>query len=277
MKSNMFVKIFIGIILFLFLIAGIGYVAKEKGLFEMKHADQENTSKDTNIISESKEFDAFENINIEASVNNIEIVSSNKYKVELKYDETYGKIDYKVENDTLKIAQNPYKKSMNIIVNNYIKIYVPKDVKVKNLNISLEVGNITLENLDINKSTFKSKVGNMEIKQCLVNEVDASVDKGNIDINESTINKNLKLKSDVGNSNLNGKFLGHINISENVGDIKLNIDENENLYNYKGSTNTGNLIINGKERGKVLDVYNNAQNNIELECRTGDITLDFKK
>lgn len=277
MKSNMFVKIFIGIILFLFLIAGIGYVAKEKGLFEMKHADQENTSKDTNIISESKEFDAFENINIEASVNNIEIVSSNKYKVELKYDETYGKIDYKVENDTLKIAQNSYKKSMNIIVNNYIKIYVPKDVKVKNLNISLEVGNITLENLDINKSTFKSKVGNMEIKQCLVNEVDASVDKGNIDINESTINKNLKLKSDVGNSNLNGKFLGHINISENVGDIKLNIDENENLYNYKGSTNTGNLIINGKERGKVLDVYNNAQNNIELECRTGDITLDFKK
>lgn len=277
MKSNMFVKIFIGIILFLFLIAGIGYVAKEKGLFEMKHADQENTSKDTNIISKSKEFDAFENINIEASVNNIEIVSSNKYKVELKYDETYGKIDYKVENDTLKIAQNPYKKSMNIIVNNYIKIYVPKDVKVKNLNISLEVGNITLENLDINKSTFKSKVGNMEIKQCLVNEVDASVDKGNIDINESTINKNLKLKSDVGNSNLNGKFLGHINISENVGDIKLNIDENENLYNYKGSTNTGNLIINGKERGKVLDVYNNAQNNIELECRTGDITLDFKK
>lgn len=277
MKSNMFVKIFIGIILFLFLIAGIGYVAKEKGLFEMKHADQENTSKDTNIISESKEFDAFENINIEASVNNIEIVSSNKYKVELKYDETYGKIDYKVENDTLKIAQNPYKKSMNIIVNNYIKIYVPKDVKVKNLNISLEVGNITLENLDINKSTFKSKVGNMEIKQCLVNEVDASVDKGNIDINESTINKHLKLKSDVGNSNLNGKFLGHINISENVGDIKLNIDENENLYNYKGSTNTGNLIINGKERGKVLDVYNNAQNNIELECRTGDITLDFKK
>lgn len=277
MKSNMFVKILIGIILILFLIAGIGYVAKEKGLFEMKHADQENTSKDTKIISESKEFDAFENINIKASVNNIEIVSSNKYKVELKYDETYGKIDYKVENNTLKIDQNPYKKNMNIIVNNYIKIYLPKDVKVKNLNISLEVGNINLENLDINKSTFKSEVGNMEIKQCLVNEVDASLDKGNIDINESTINKNLELKSDVGNSNLNGKFLGYINISKNVGDIKLNIDENENLYNYKGSTNTGDFIINGKERGKVLNVYNSAQNNIELECSTGDINLDFKK
>lgn len=56
----------------------------------------------------------------------------------------------------------------------------------------------------------------------------------------------------------------------------MNIDEDKSLYNYNVKNDVGMFKVNGQKHHKALNVNNNCENNISIQCDTGKIELNFK-
>lgn len=115
-------------------------------------------------------------------------------------------------------------------------------------------------------------IGNIDI-----NDLDLHWDIRNIEINKSEF-ENLEANSNLGNinsKNINVKNL--LNAKNDLGNVDIEIDENEKNYNYRLICDLGKIDINGKRKNKDVSLENNSDNNLNIECDSGNIKLKFKK
>lgn len=300
MKVKSIFKVSIALMIVGVIFTGVGY-AMNGGLRLNDLGNLNNKEeKSIELINETKELKQFKNIDIDTEFNNIEIIPSNKYKIELKYDNSYGKINYKVNKETLVVTQKPRTKIKNhdleLLKNenrNNIKIYIPTNDKVNNLNIKCDASNIEIEGIDIDSLDILSNLGNILVRDCKIKNGEVVADAGNIELyninalnigaysnlgnivmNENDISDSLNIENDMGNIEVNGKIYGDIDLKNNLGNIELTINENKKLYNYKVDCDLGNGEVDGDN--KVKAVNNNSKNNIKLDCSLGNIELNFK-
>lgn len=301
MKSKTILKASLIAIVIGCVFTGVGYAINGEISFDKTNKKEHTRTKNIKMVNESKELEAFENIDMQVEINNVEIIPSDKYKIELRYNEDYGKINYKIEKNTLTINQENRKRNFGYDLgfneNNkfYMKIYVPKNVEFDKVDIVSNVANIKLEELYINKLNLSCDVGNTEINKCKINESNLSTDTGtmelkeieaskieaygnlgNISIHDSTILDSLKADNDLGNIEVSGKIYGEIYIGTDLGNIELDINEDKSKYNYSVNCDLGGVEIDGKIQSKDLEVDNNSKNNINLGCNSGNIELNFK-
>lgn len=280
---------------------GIGYSINGNFSLNNRVALTMNDSPNANTISKNEELQPFKNIDIEVDVNDIKIIPSDKYKIDMRYQDKNTHVEYKVENDTFVLKQETYTKNNNYNFNlnkedrNYINIYVPKDINLndiniisdvasvnindivaKNLDISCDVGNVEASNCNMENLKIETDTGNIEIKNLESDFTETYSNIGNIIIKDSIINKRFEASSDIGNIEANGKLYGKINVDANLGNIEINIDEDKDLYNYNIQNDLGVFKVDGKKHTKALNVNNNCNNNVTIQCDTGKIELNFK-
>ncbi|MVO73062.1 DUF4097 family beta strand repeat protein, partial [Paeniclostridium sordellii] len=235
-------------------------------------------------------------------ITNIEIIPSEKYKIELQYKEDYGKINYKVKNNSLIINQESTIRNLNNKSNfnkddlNFIKIYIPSDKSFEKFSIISDIGNIDIRQMNLNNLDLSCNVGNIKVNNCEINDSKISNDTGNIEINKSkfkNLEANLNLgninskninvknllnaKNDLGNIDISGKVYGDIEVNCDLGNVDIEIDEKEKNYNYRLICDLGKIDINGKRKNKDVSLENNSDNNLNIECDSGNIKLKFKK
>lgn len=301
MKSKTILKASIIAIIIGCVFTGVGYTINGGVSFEQINKKEHTRTKNIKMVNESKELETFKNIDMQVEINNIEIIPSDKYKIELRYGQDYGKIDYKIEKNTLIITQENRKRNfgydLDFNENNkfYIKIYIPQNTEFDKIDIVSNVANIKLEELYINKLNLSCDVGNTEINKCKINESNLSTDTGNMElqgieaskveaygnlgnitIHDSNVSDSLKADNDLGNIEVSGKIYGEIYIGADLGSIELYIDEEKSKYNYSVNCDLGGVEIDGKRQSKDLEVDNNSKNNINLDCNSGNIELNFK-
>jgi DUF4097 and DUF4098 domain-containing protein YvlB len=301
MKLKTIVKVSLVTIVVGFVFTGVGYAINGSFSFNNIGSYKLSNFKNTRMISESKELDSFENININADFNDIKIIPSDRYKLEFKYRESEGKVNYKVDKNTLTVEQdhikriNGYDLNLNEEDRSSIRIYIPKDIKLDNLEVISSVSNVDFRDMDINYLNLSCDVGNIEIKNCKVNKatlltytgnievhnIEASKvksynDVGNIIISNSTIKECLEASNALGNIEIDGKLYGNVDIDADLGNVELYIDGKKELYNYKVSCDLGILKIDDKNQSKELEINNKSKNNIKVKCDAGNVELDFK-
>ncbi|MDZ7548918.1 DUF4097 family beta strand repeat-containing protein, partial [Clostridium perfringens] len=92
-----------------------------------------------NIIKENKELEKFNDVNIDVDFGDIEVIKSDKYAIEVEYNEEVEELTYKVENEKLTVSNKRWGKmsfSMGFIDNNtLVKVYIPENVALNNLDI----------------------------------------------------------------------------------------------------------------------------------------------
>ncbi|WGX75034.1 DUF4097 family beta strand repeat-containing protein [Paraclostridium bifermentans] len=300
MKIKTIVKLSTLTIVAGFVFTGMGYAFDENVFIQNNNFSTESDSTGEEYLVDSKELQVFKNINIEADLNNIEIIPSNQYKLDLKYKKDYINIKYKIENETLSIKEEKiksdtynleyYKKNKD----SSIRIYIPKGTKLNNLSISSNISNVSLNELSVDNMDLSCDTGNINIDKCKVEKLNTitatgginvdgldSLDAkfksnmGNINILNGSIRENLELSNNLGYTKFKGEILGNINVSNNLGNIELDIDKNEDEYNYNLKSDSGNIIINDEVKSRKFIKYNKSKFDMNLKCNSGDINLKF--
>lgn len=177
MKIKTIVKLSTLTIVAGFVFTGMGYAFDENVFIQNNNFSTESDSTGEEYLVDSKELQVFKNINIEADLNNIEIIPSNQYKLDLKYKKDYINIKYKIENETLSIKEEKiksdtynleyYKKNKD----SSIRIYIPKGTKLNNLSISSNISNVSLNELSVDNMDLSCDTGNINIDKCKVEKL----------------------------------------------------------------------------------------------------------
>ena len=302
MKIKKITKLACIIILIGLLFIGLGYMTNQSFSFESSNKLNITKTNEYKIVKDIKELEEFKSINIEVGITNIEIIPSEKYKIELQYKEDYGKINYKEKNNSLIINQESTIRNLNNKSNfnkddlNFIKIYIPSDKSFEKFSIISDIGNIDIRQMNLNNLDLSCNVGNIKVNNCEINDSKISNDTGNIEINKSkfkNLEANLNLgninskninvknllnaKNDLGNIDISGKVYGDIEVNCDLGNVDIEIDEKEKNYNYRLICDLGKIDINGKRKNKDVSLENNSDNNLNIECDSGNIKLKFKK
>ncbi|MGL5752095.1 MAG: DUF4097 family beta strand repeat-containing protein [Paraclostridium sp.] len=299
MKLKSIVKASVLAIAIGFIFTGIGYAIN--GSLSLNNVlVYTNNNQDIKYLSKEEELEPFNNIDIKVDVNDIKIIPSDKYKIEFRYDEKNDKVEYKVEDEILVLKQeainkNDYSINLKKEDRKYINIYVPTDIILEDITITSDVANVNLNNIASKYLDITCNVGNIKAKDCYIKDVKLKSDTGNIDINKLNSNYieaysnignivmkdsinigKLKMSSDIGNIEVDGKIYGESNISANVGNVEVNIDEDKKMYNYNIKNDLGSFKVDGKKYKKELKVDNKSENNINIQCDTGKIELNFR-
>ena len=77
--------------------------------------------------------------------------------------------------------------------------------------------------------------------------------------------------------NVSGK-IGNVKVDCGVGSVNLELEADENDYNYKIQCGVGNIDINGESYSSLTnnkEINNSANATMELECGVGDIYINL--
>lgn len=261
MKLKTLAKVSVAFIVLGLILTGIGYAINRE--FNVRGFNinisapsnkNQNNNKHIDLITKAKELEDFKSIDIDTKVSDIKIIPSDKYKIELKYKEDEV-IEYELKDSTLFVKQDyEYKLDNNRNEDsiNEIKIYIPKNTNMDNIIINSMVSDISLKSFEIKDFRIYNKVGN-------------------IDINDLNVD-NFYLENDVGSVNISDASIGKGELSLNIGEAYLN---NIDSKTFKAHSKVGDIELDGKIYEKDLKVNNNTNNNIDINCTTGSVELNF--
>lgn len=291
-----------------------------------------------NIIKENKELEKFNDVSIDVDFGDIELIKSDKYSIEVEYNGEVEEVTYKVENEKLTVINNRWGKmffNMGFIDNNtLVKVYIPENVVLNNIDIQNKSGNLIIDNIDVKNSNINCDFGNATInnitgdkinltgksgevyaKNLKLKELVLNVDFGDViseNINTNTFESNLKsgtldiktltannvkissdfgevkgtqlvtngllVRAKSGEINIDGELKGDNILDCDFGDITLKTSLPKNEYSYKVDMDFGTNKIDGKEvKGDVEEISTVASNSFNINCKSGDLKIDFVK
>lgn len=268
MKKKCILAICIVVIigLFIILIKASGYeygkaynlTLDGKGLRLIEEGSIEESMEYTAVDHES-EIDSFENINLNADIGNVNIVPGDKDSIKITSSDSKYVADYKVRNNTLTFTQKANHKIFNKSTYE-ITIYYDKTKEYKDININLDYGDLTINDIKCNKLIIDNDCGSSTLNNVIAKENKSSLDAGDIYINSCEFEK-LDVKNNLGNIDLNDvEVFNEATANCNCGDIYVKLCKFEKL---DVENDLGNIKLNDVEISK----------GVTAECDAGDIKV----
>lgn len=279
-------------------VAGLLFVAIGLGLGAGKSAGENNKGSEREIVTEvQKNIEKFDSIKVDAISSDVMIFEDSDYGFEAQ--NSYGaKINWTVENGVLTIEENTelnfdfdigfFDKS----VENYIKIYVPKDTTLKGADISCVSGDTKFLKVKGDNIKLKLTSGDVVIEQCDFNKLEVSSSSGDVDIENSRVKKsdldlisgdakyeNVKTedvvtKSTSGDFDISGEVANSVNVELVSGDSNLNLKGKEEDYSFDIKSTSSEIRIGENIfEDKVSIQKGNKQ--IKIDCISGEVEVDF--
>lgn len=233
------------------------------------------------VIKEN-DLGSFTNINIDCDFSDVKIIEGDTYAIDIR---TSDKIEWSIENDILKISssseQSPRLFSMDLgffnrnFENEYIKVYVPKEIALGSLNIDLSSGNLDIRNVSVDKVLTNCAFGNVDINNLISKNITLSCNSGRLNGNNIS-SELIELNNDFGDIDFKHVTTKTFNIKSNAGNIDLNncTSENTTIENDFGDIDTNNLTSTittvNLEAGHAT-IYGNFLGNTKIKSSFGDI------
>lgn len=233
--------------------------------------------------------DNIKSINIDTNNVDITVEPSDSNNIEVSYYDSHIS-QYKItDNDnTLNIKEH----EDNILKVNFKFIFKQKDLIIKvpknlkpDIELSHNVGNVKLSNLNFTNAKIISSVGNIKLEKLNITNLSIENTAGNTVVaNINSEDGEFNINSKSGNINLiNLNNFNTTNIKNTTGDIILN-DSSSTKFNIDSST--GNININELNNsvesisckistGNINAKNINASKLISLEARFGNIYADI--
>ncbi|ESS17012.1 hypothetical protein PHG01_01607 [Streptococcus mutans PKUSS-HG01] len=216
----------IGLILSCFGLILVGIGLSSGGIDKLQVKDDQAPKKEV-------QFDNIQSLDLDLSVRNIKIESSQDQYFKLTY---YKKLDeeisHKVQHQKLNLKQKEKFRIHFFVLSDFfnwfhqddtnnVTLAIPKNVQLKDVSIKNNVGDITIKNQQASKITVQQNTGNLNI-------YNSQIAKG-------------KVSSDVGNIAIQNSSLSDIDVVDHTGDISA---ENLTVLNLVRMTNnTGNTNV----------------------------------
>ena len=277
---NKFIKISISFIIFGLVLMGLatylnnGHIPRFSSNFEKKNYtvsinDVKNLYLDIidsdvtieeNTASKNMEIEYY--TALERKVN-IEHIGN---KLSIKENENIVNFSFYTEKRKL-IIKIP--KSSNIDINSVNKIgdFIIKDIDIKALMINSKRGYVYLTNTSTSDTEIKLATGNLNIDNLNSknNSLKINVATGNVKLNNINDLKDISVDNKEGDTDLSSSTIKDINITNELGNIKVSNLPSESSDNINLKTTTGNIILSNLT----------ANNSITLKSTEGDIIAEL--
>lgn len=157
-----------------------------------------------------------------------------------------------------------------------IELTIPEDFTFENLDIVLGAGTIKADNLIADSANIDVGAGSLRIKSLTAkNKSSYSIDTGELIIDELTA-RDANINCGVGNLKASGFINGDSYVTCGIGNVELDIDGEEEDYNYSVDCGIGTVIINSNSYSGVnarTRKNNDANDSFTLDCGIGKISL----
>ena len=160
-------------------------------------------------------------------------------------------------------------KSSNIDINSVNKIgdYFIKNLDIKSLIINSKLGDVYITNISASDADIKLATGNLNIDNLNSknNSLKINVATGNVKLNNINDLKDISIDNKTGDTDLSSSTIKDINITNELGNIKVSNLPSESSDNINLKTTTGNIILSNLT----------ANNSIILKSTKGDIIAEL--
>ena len=160
-------------------------------------------------------------------------------------------------------------KSSNIDINSENKIgdFIIKDLDIKSLMINSKIGDVYLTNTSTSDTEIKLATGNLKIDNLKSknSSLKINVATGNVKLNNINDLKDISVDNKTGDTDLSSSTIKDINITNELGNIKVSNLPSESSDNINLKTTTGNIKLSNLT----------ANNSITLKSTEGDIIAEL--
>ncbi|GAA0076602.1 hypothetical protein UT300005_09800 [Clostridium sp. CTA-5] len=241
----------------------------------------------TNMIEKNEELSQFNSIEVDSKVGKIDIIKSNRYEIEVKYSKDEGDVNYSIEDGKLVVKQDKLQNSMFGNINfcigsnfqeSYIKIYVPGNVDLTNLNVKANSGDFTMSDINVNEIYINCNYGDVISRNIVTNNLTLELNNGDIDLENIKSNNNAILKNSYGDIKIRNSEFNILSNNMNNGNLEMgNVKvENNTINNEYGKITSNNLISNGlkvKSNNGDIDLDGEFKGTTSLSSHYGDINF----
>lgn len=159
-----------------------------------------------------------------------------------------------------------------------ITITLPDNFVAGNFNLVVGAGDVEAEDINTNKGEFRVGAGELHINGLTVNEKSTyNVGTGAMELRALTAN-NITVDGGIGNTEIEGKINGDNTIKCGIGHVGIELDGDREDYSYEIKSGIGEIDVDGDKYHSTSRRINNdnAENNFNLDCGIGNITVDFQ-
>lgn len=157
-------------------------------------------------------------------------------------------------------------------------LYVPKGVIFDKVNVDLGAGQVNLDALETKELKLDLGAGQVLSKGLCAEELSISVGAGDVSLQDAKLEK-VKIKVGAGNCEIQGDIREEVDAECALGNITLKLLGEEKDFDYDCDCVSGNISIAGKEYSgiaKEINVDNEADKKMDLECAMGNIEIEFQ-
>ena len=207
--------------------------------------------------SDKEQLDSFSNINADMSVCDITIKTGETYAVSYKASEKMVP-NFQVKDDTLQISQ-PEGSDVFHIGNQGCSLIltVPEDANLKDLKLTCDVGDISLNQLNISALTLDADVGDIDLNDSNIDTSIITSNIGDVDISQCSYQL-MKVTSDTGDLDVEDTVQASqdsIDVSVDIGEINIDSSDSKNVdgisKSYRSTGDSGRSFTASTDTGDI--------------------------
>ncbi|MDD3218016.1 MAG: DUF4097 family beta strand repeat-containing protein [Lachnospiraceae bacterium] len=283
-----------------------GFYADLKGVH-----DAESYRSDTVHTLEKMKIEDFDDVEISIDYADVEIIPSDDYYLEYQIQSS-NEIEYSVKDNKLTVGEKEGRGKFFFFnftffgfstdtVEDAVKVYVPKEEQLENVNLKTESGTIRLnDSLQIENLKLKNEYGDVKIDTLTAQNLEVKLESGDftgksiasdkmtlrneyggIKIDEMK-SENAEFKIESGDLALDKAQLGDLSIDCEYGNAVLGLAEQLNQYaldleNEYGDIKLpdGNKVGDGQEGS--YHTTEGSLGTLKIRCESGDVEITENK
>ena len=190
----------------------------------------------------------------------------NAYRLDVSFEEGVLKLKNKVEGKEL------YMKDKIPIV----RIFLPSEGGIEEIKGTISAGDVKIDDLEVKNFDLRIKSGNISLNNGFL-QGSIRNESGSINLNKSELS-NTKLSTVAGDIIIKESKLGNrLDFTTSTGDILIDAKDTIDNYNINAYLEVGNFVLGNISYRNITDGYlsdNKAKNNIDLRTKIGDIVFN---
>lgn len=190
----------------------------------------------------------------------------NAYRLDVSFEEGVLKLKNKVEGKEL------YMKDKIPIV----RIFLPSEGGIEEIKGTIGAGDVKIDDLEVKNFDLRIKSGNISLNNGFF-QGSIRNESGSINLNKSELS-NTKLSTVAGDIIIKESKLGNrLDFTTSTGDILIDAKDTIDNYNINAYLEVGNFVLGNISYRNITDGYlsdNKAKNHIDLRTKIGDIVFN---
>ncbi|MGL4372405.1 MAG: DUF4097 family beta strand repeat-containing protein, partial [Turicibacter sp.] len=194
-------------------------IAKTKSGFKIIGAEQ--------FVTLNEELPDFTSIELNSGLNRVEIIPSDKFGIEVKYNEDQDDMSYQVVDGVLKINQAQQNQMLSMMIDlnfmsetSYMKVFVPANTELTSVVVAAPHSDFLMQDIKSQKVLLTCNYGDIELNRVDSHKIEINSNSSDLIMNEINSNEFI-VNNEYGDVRIHKLKVDNMSFKLNSGGLKL--------------------------------------------------------